>query len=160
MNKYFLIMISAILLLACNQTTHNPMANTLEGHSHATLEAEEEHKAEIGHTLGLNNGAKWQSDENTNRNVSKLQAIITGFKKLKSPQAIDYRQAGSLLSEGLSTMTKECKMQGANHEALHLWLHPLSKEVIQLEKVKDTAYGKDIFNAIDTRLKVYKNYFE
>lgn len=149
-----------ILLLACNQGTDKPTVDEHKGHDHATMETEGKHEDEIQGALALNNGAKWKSDENTKRNVSELRAIASGFKEKNDPQTGDYRQAGDRLSEGLNIMIKECKMRGVDHDALHLWLDPLLKEVNQLQKVGETSSGKDIFNSVDTRLNVYENYFE
>src|SRR4051812_34369337 len=78
--------------------------------------------------LVLNHGAKWKVDKPTSNNVGHLQQIVKAgnVKTLK-----DYHQTGKALQAGITTMIKECRMQGADHLALHKWLEPLMQKIIQ-----------------------------
>ena len=157
MKKYLTLFLS-VLLFACNQNAETSVTDQHNGHEHAETEAVESHTAGEG-PLTLNNGAKWVSDESTDRNVAAMQQMAQQFKQTRDPQVTDFTNAGNQLGEGLQKMITECKMQGPDHDALHVWLEPLLSEVNQLKKVSDKNEGDSLFASIDNRLNVYQNYF-
>jgi len=57
-------------------------------------------------------------------------------------------------------MVKECRMQGADHKALHQWLEPLIKNVGQLKKASDEKEASTLMNEISEQLTNYHQYFE
>ena len=102
-----------------------------DGESNLTEDSSSETHRDHGEEttgLTLNNGAKWKADSITLINVSLLQAIVSDAKKEK-PE--NYSLTTGKLQDGLNKLVKECKMKGADHDALHQWLEPL------LEKTKE-----------------------
>ena len=148
MKKASLLLLGfSLLLYACNSTS-----NKTEEHA--------EHLPSETSELTLNNGAKWKADSITNHNVVALKTIADNFRIKPAPSVNDYQLLGSDLKNGLDKMIRECKMTGADHEALHHWLNPLLKENKELESVTDTVVAKPVFSSIDKQLDEYHNYFE
>ena len=149
--KKLLILLCISSLLACtNSETKNKEAIP------ATA-AEHEHEPQ---KLGLNNGSKWNSDDITNKNVAELEAILDRFTKSQPKLTSDFISVGNELQTGLDKMIKECRMQGADHEALHQWLEPLIGDVGQLKKVNDEKEASKLVEKIRERLNEYHQYFE
>ena len=151
MKKSAMIVMLTGLLWACNSdpSSGNEPAAQSDGHAHA-------HEA----TLTLNNGQKWKADMPTNENVTALRTAAQNFAAGSHSSLSDYASVASELQNGLDKMIRECKMSGADHDALHVWLEPLLKGVGELTKAKDAAAAEKIFNAIDERLDLYPQYFE
>lgn len=148
MKKYLLIL-SGILIFACNQSSNK--TNTDE---------KAIHKVDTSNELTLNNGAKWKADSITNQNVINLKTIADNFRIKPFPSANDYQILSGDLSNALSQMIQQCKMSGPDHDALHHWLEPILEENKQLKNISDTTDAKKVFKSIDTRIDDYHNYFE
>ncbi|HYK56544.1 MAG TPA: hypothetical protein VEV15_08680, partial [Flavisolibacter sp.] len=148
----FLLCVST--LWACNNAESNKKeeATTFEDHASPHEEARA--------TLILNNGAKWKSDESTNSNVAQLKAVTSRFHENKNKSLADYITAGNELQTGVDKMIKECRMQGADHDALHLWLEPLMKNVAALKKAASEQEASQALAGITARLDMYTQYFE
>ena len=147
MKKILLLSSFALLLFACNSSSNKTDEHA--DHSHSEM-----------NELTLNNGAKWKSDSTTNHNVVNLKTIADNFRIKPFPAVNDYQLLGNDLKDGLDKMIKECKMTGADHEALHQWLNPLLKENNELKNVTDTSVARSVFKSIDKQLDEYHNYFE
>ncbi|HRP31635.1 MAG TPA: hypothetical protein PKV73_07075 [Agriterribacter sp.] len=150
MKKSILVFLLAGFLWACN--SGNPANNaetTVPAETHA-------HDA----TLSLNNGQKWKADAATNDNVVDLRTIAQNFSAMPHTELSDYQILNNDLQKGLDTMIKECKMQGPDHDALHVWLEPLIKDVGDLKKAGDITSAGKTFQSITERLEVYNQYFE
>jgi hypothetical protein len=147
----FLFLCTAILviLFACNQSSKNAEANERGNHAEAQTKG-----------LMLNNGAKWQSDSSTNRNVTDLRTIADNFKIPPHPSLNEYHILGRDLSNSLNKMIQECRMKGPDHDALHHWLEPVLKGSNQLKDITDTTTGRTTFDSINKQLDIYHNYFK
>ena len=152
MKKFLILLWCVSALWACNnaetKVTDTPATTQAEAHG-------EEHAK-----LALNNGQKWKSDESTNKNVQQLQTITTDFAQVENKTMSDYKTVGNRLQGAADTMIKECKMQGADHEALHLWLEPLLENVKSLKNATSKNEGSQLVTDIDQHLKMYQQYFE
>ena len=148
--KKFLILLCISSLLACT----NAGIEKKE-----TIQATEEAHYETS-KLALNNGTKWKSDESTNKNVAELETITDRFTTSQPKLTADFTSVANELQAGLDKMIKECRMQGADHEALHQWLEPLMKDVNELKKANDEKEASKLFNEISEQLNNYHQYFE
>jgi hypothetical protein len=72
----------------------------------------------------------------------------------------DFHTVADELQSGLNKVMKECRMKGADHEALHHWLEPILMEVKDLKAVMHIGDGNKSFEKIYQQLTVYKHYFE
>jgi hypothetical protein len=152
MKKILTIVLVTNLLLACN--AGNEKEKTI-----ATEPATEKHAehAEQANGLALNNGAKWKADSTTLLNVALLQKIIVGAKK---ESLENYLQTAMGLQDGLNKMVNECKMKGADHEALHHWLEPLMEKTKELKNANTIQTARTIFGEIEKQINLFPQYFD
>jgi len=139
-------------LLACN-------AGADKDKTTATVPVAENHAEHPAKTsaLSLNNGAKWKADSNTLVNVALLQDIASNAKK---ENLENYLQTANFLQEGLNKMVSECKMKGANHEALHLWLEPLMELINDFNNATTIEIAEISLGEIKNQINLFSQYFE
>lgn len=147
--KKYLLMLSGIFIFACNQSS-----NTKETNEHA------DHESAASAELTLNNGAKWKADSMTNRHLVRLKTIANMFKVDPFPPVDQYHILSADLKGGLDSMVQDCKLTGAQHEALHKWMNPILRQTNELQNVSDTVAARSVFDSLDQRINLYYNYFE
>ena len=149
MKKILAMLILPGFLLACHS----------KNESNAAVEPATENHGHDDHASGLvlNNGAKWKADSSTIGNVDLLQKVVSGAKK---ESLENYLQTAAQLEAGLNKMVSECKMQGADHDALHLWLEPLMKRSKDLKKATTAGDAATLLNEIDKQVNLFSQYFE
>ena len=152
MKQILTILLLTSLLLACNAGNENEKTITTE----SAAENHAEHAEQVS-GLALNNGVKWKADSITVLNVDLLQTIITSTKK-ESPE--NYSQAAISLENGLNKMVNECKMKGADNEALHHWLEPVMKKTKELKSANSVENARTIFDEIEKQINLFPQYFE
>ncbi|HLF46007.1 MAG TPA: hypothetical protein VI548_06260 [Chitinophagaceae bacterium] len=152
MKKLLAILSVTGFLLACNPGNEKEKNAVTD----PVTENHPEH-AEKATGLILNNGAKWKADSTTWVNAANLQTIVSGAKK-ESPE--NYLQTSTRLLEGLDKMVKECKMQGADHDALHQWLMPLMEKTKNLKTVTSVENAATILLEIEKKVNLFPQYFE
>ena len=154
MKKILISILSAGMYASCSSSDQSPHQTPVKTEEQAVPA---EHKHEQVHGLSLNNGAKWQADASTNANVGALKNILA----LAKPTATEHYQAtGKLLQAGLDKMIRECRMQGADHEALHQWLEPLMGQVQKLQEASSIEEAQTLYGELEKQLQVYDAYFE
>lgn len=109
--------------------------------------------------LSLNNGVKWRSDENTRRHVANLSSRINGFNKLSDPQINDYHALASNMQDELNGLVKECRMKGAEHEALHHWLEPVLQHVKELKEAGSVKDARETLGQLAVQVQKFNQYF-
>jgi hypothetical protein len=116
MNK--IIMVFAVAFLAsCTNRKEATQASNPETH---TSHAVEDDAAE----LHLNNGRKWQLDDSTRENIALLDGLLEGPLTGKDP-----KQLGIDLQQRTNELVSECRMEGPDHDALHVWLEDYIKDL-------------------------------
>ena len=149
MKKKLFTVLCVSILFSCNQATNNSESQSNHNDSMAT-----------DTSLTLNNGAKWKADSVTNHNLVRLKVTANMFRVDPFPPLNTYQILGGDLANDVDTMLQQCKMQGADHEALHRWLAPISNQSTRLKNITDTAEGRKIFDSVDRRINLYSQYFE
>lgn len=152
MKKILTVLLATGLILACNSGTDNEKSTAIDPASETHHEQEEKATG-----LALNNGAKWKADSTTLLNVTLLQNIVAGTKK-ESPG--NYMQTAAQLQDGLNKMVNECKMKGADHDALHQWLEPLLEKTKDLKNVTSNEDAAAILHEIENHISLFTQYFE
>ncbi len=140
------------IMAACNTRNENKKTTTTE----PAAENHAEHAEQVS-GLALNNGVKWKADSITVLNVNLLQKIIASTKK-ESPE--NYSQAAISLQNGLNKMVNECKMNGADHEALHHWLERVMEKTKELKSANSVENARTIFGEIEKQINLFPQYFE
>ncbi|MGZ8539032.1 MAG: hypothetical protein ACXWV6_00195 [Chitinophagaceae bacterium] len=154
MKRSVLILFTAVILVNCT-TTDNKEKTTID-YSIDNKHEKNTHED----VLSLNNGNKWKADVATNNNVKDLLGIIDEFNTGNNKTLISYQHTASALQKGLQKMIRECRMQGADHAALHKWLEPLMKHVSLFQKATTEEEAEEQFHTIHEQLNLYEKYFE
>ena len=168
MKKILLSLFAAAILFGCNSPDSSTAMEDHSDHDQAAMNEPEnnEHASPIvGGELAtgvpsLNDGAKWKADVSTNENVANLKSIIGQFKTNADPEVQDYKAFQAAFTEGIGKMVKECKMQGPDHDALHVWLEPLMKNNKEMKDLDSKESLASTFQTISQRVDLYPQYFE
>lgn len=150
MKNFFLLFLIVAGLVACTNNVSTKTDTLLKGSDNHSAQAID---------LKLNNGAKWNSDESTNENVLALQTIVNRHKAANNAGK-DYTPVREELQKGLEKMIKECRMKGADHDALHSWLLPLQQNIKGLQTATNPNEAEQNLITITQQLSVYNQYFE
>ncbi len=149
--KKILIAVGIVFLAAaCKDAKHNEPAAHDEKQDHSTHAT----------ALSLNDGKKWKADSSTHRNVAHLSGVITAFNAGADTTLNGYLQTAASLQEGLDRLISDCRMQGKDHDMLHLWLEPL---LGQVKKFSGATNGSDAgkqLSEITEQVKLFDQYFE
>ena len=138
-------------LLACNSRSDKNSGQTPGPPPDQSL------REENSTGLRLNNGAKWKADSTTLSNVALLKGIVSAAKEEGRG---GYIQTANQLQDGLNKMIRECKMKGADHDALHLWLEPLIEKTKELKQITSAKNAAVILNEIKKQVNLFEQYFE
>lgn len=155
--KITLTSLMVVLFLACNsekKTDSTDAVQTETTHKHSNAEE----AANVG--LALNKGNKWQSDESTWMHAANLNAVVTEFHNKKDTDLESYQVFAADLQEELGGLVKDCKMKGADHDALHLWLEPIMEDVNDLKKAGTAAEAFPIAETLSANVQKFNQYFE
>lgn len=125
--KQLLIMVLAAFVSCTGQ-------QTAEQHKNNTANNNEDKVV----TVTLNIGAKWKADEATRKNVA---AMVQVGNDSTYADAGKRKQLYKNLKTKIDTLVKECSMKGAEHDALHVWLEKVLKDLKEL-KEEDDEYGE------------------
>ena len=151
MKKIISILLVTAYLTACDSNKGNeqkPSADTVS-------EKHEVHEEKAG-VLQLNNGAKWKIDSVTAINVGLLKTIVS---EAKANKPANYALTAEKLEEGLNKLIKECKMSGADHDALHQWLEPMIEKIKEFKNAGSAESAETILTGIEQQLNLFGQYF-
>lgn len=108
-----------------------------------------------GMAIPLNDGKKWKADEVTKSNVAVLAQIAND----SIYQSVDKRrQLSDEIQSRLDTLIGQCSMKGPAHDALHLWLEKILKDVKDL-KEGHGEYGV-VYSALKRDIENFYSSFE
>ena len=150
MKNLFYLLLSIIILSACNQGSNKTITDDSVIHENADIDT----------VLTLNNDAKWKTDSITDHNVVNLKTIADNFRIKPFPSVTDYQLLGNDLNGGVNKLIHDCKMSGPAHDALHKWLEPVLSQTNHLKTITDTSVARTTFKSIDARIDAYHTFFE
>ncbi|MGZ5135426.1 MAG: hypothetical protein ACXWCG_09755 [Flavitalea sp.] len=134
--------IVSFMLFTASCSNNQSKSETKETQTHAT----ETNQAK----LQLNNGEKWKLDEATRQNMKEIKAYIS--------QATHANVlSGEELQKYTDKLIKECRMSGADHDAIHVWLRSFSQHVQALKVNRDAESASHNLNE---DVKEFDTYFE
>ena len=141
--------IMAMIVIACS----NPDAKSDNHGDHdAVATANVVSKAE----LQLNEGAKWIADDATKNNIASLVEIVN------DPENSGVKKKEKLLSQlqtGIDSLIYQCRMQGADHDALHIWLEQFMNDMEALKESVPAGYD-DAHAALKKDAESFYRFFE
>lgn len=150
--KLSLIVASMFLFAACQNEEHG------QDHEHANT-ATEVHTSD-GKTLALNNGAKWQTDESTRQHAAALQGIADGFPFNENTTLEAFHNHAEAMQTELNYLIQDCRMKGAEHDALHLWLEPVLEDTRQVSETSDAAAAQAATKQLHEDIRKFPQYFQ
>jgi hypothetical protein len=143
-----LLMAFNVVLLSCGSNTKEPSKGKTEETSEEVADS---------HGLSLNNGMKWKSDQATMANVNAMKLIMEN----SSPQSIEeFHMTADMMQGSVDKMISECRMTGADHDALHLWLEPLMEKTKELKEGETMDELTLIHDWLDDQVNLFYEYFE
>ena len=110
------------------------------------------------HTLHLNDGEKWQSDEATNLSLAKMIEIANQTVEGSDLEA--YNKIGADLSKEMKALFGVCTMQGASHDQLHVFILPLVAKYRKLANAESETKAIELQKNIIDHLNKYHTYFK
>lgn len=146
MKKWLVLILLPAMLWACN--SNEPAS----AHHH-------EEKLKAGE-LQLNEGKKWNADEPTFASAEKILSIMENMSLYKNKTHQVYVNTAIELETRQEELVKQCRMKGADHDALHLWLEPLMKKTADLKNSGNAEDASRIFDDLHSHVKLFKQYFE
>ena len=149
------LLFSLLFFFACRNAGE---ASTKTDHT-TTAASEVEHESAHTGTLSLNNGEKWKADANTQAHAAKLNTLVAGFD-VDAASVADYHSYAAALQSELDSLISDCKMKGADHEALHLWLMQVLEDVKNLKKVSAPGAGKEVAEQLAADVQKFNIYFQ
>lgn len=155
--KIALASLMVVSFLACTNEKKPALSSDVQ-----TETADEHSTTSADHDSGLslNNGNKWSTDESTRFHATNLNALVDDFQKKGSTDIESYHLFAGTMQEELGGLVKDCKMKGADHDALHLWLEPVMQGVNDLKKAGTLDEGKPIADMLAVNVLKFNQYFE
>jgi hypothetical protein len=135
MNK--ILMILTLFAIACSD---NARVTAKRGHE------QEDTITEVRSPLRLNNGARWKTDEATRKNVAAIVKVMNDSNNFGTLNRSELKKQ---LQVRIDTLVQQCKMDGPDHEALHLWLSQVIQD-INGEKLDDAKWHADLKKDVDS----------
>ncbi|HEX8041244.1 MAG TPA: hypothetical protein VF490_18980 [Chryseosolibacter sp.] len=137
-----------LLLSACgapSDTKHETVQE--EGHHHG---------AEVG-AIELNNGEKWEADENTRSVVATMESQVSGFEAgaQTTPKALS-----DSLTRQMNLLVSGCTMKGKGHDELHKWIMPLTDQIKHLSAAKTPDETSQIVGELKESFETFHRSFK
>lgn len=149
MKKNTLILAAISILFAACQS---------ESHSHS--DHSEPAVTEIPETsseLSLNQGEKWIVNEDMMVYVRQMETRLDQFQ---GGGAGEVASLATDLQTDLQNLTGSCTMKGEAHDALHLWLHPFTEAVNQLDEEYQPEKTAAQIETLQGMLDTFNLYFK
>lgn len=156
--KKIILLLSAtcFLFAACNDNGNGNTANEESATEQHAEEADHSHDG-LPTELALNDGAKWQINQEMRPFIEKQAEVTKNFVDNKDQ---DYKRLGQDLYELNTDLIKSCTMKGPDHDMLHVWLDPHIKLLKSLKDLEGTDGGEQLVADINLSFESFNKYFE
>jgi hypothetical protein len=151
-----ILAVATLLLFSCTSRTSNQESKNTDSSSvkkENVIKEHEEKDNEEEKKLTLNQGKKWKLDDVSRINVAAIK------KTVDAGNTNDPKALAVSIRQGTDKLVKECRMQGADHEALHLWLEGFLKDLKELESGNQSEAQEKVKELKEDLDKFYQ-YFE
>ena len=135
MKQLLIVMLVALVSCTSKQAAEQVESKTVNDNKHTVT------------TVPLNNGAKWKADEATRKSVSAMMQIVTDTTYADPAKR---QQLYTNLQAKIDKLVQECRMKGAEHDALRVWLEKVMKDLKELKEEE----GDDEYRAAYAALKM------
>ena len=151
-----LIVLVSFALTNCKQAVNENQKSRRVQPEAKTVVEKQQQADDWTNEIVLNNGIKWQANQETTNGVNAMLSLIDE-RKVSAPE--DFKKLGDTLNEVKNLVIKECTMKGASHDNLHIWLHPLAEKIELLQKTGSMEEGEKLTSSIKVHLEGYYEYF-
>ena len=141
--KILIILVSATLLLSCNQRENSASAEEPDEHLQTDVPT-------------LDHGQKWAVNSEMKPYVENGRQLVNEYPTDGSG---DHAALAAKLMEQNELLIKSCTMKGESHDQLHKWLHPHLELTKELETASATEAG-EIVQSLRESYALYGQYFE
>ena len=138
-----LLILLTIAIAACNSQVKTEQKGNENANGNTTT------------TVPLNKGNKWKADEATKKNVAGMVKVVNDSIYA---DATKRRQLYATLQSKIDTLVSQCRMQGAEHDALHVWLEKVLKDMKEMKK-EDNEY-REAYAALKRDIESFYGFFE
>lgn len=164
MKKLFYPVIALSLLLffvSCSESNQETATTHEEHHDHDHHPANDASAASsiADVNLKLNGEQKWIVDAPTAKNAAHLKEVTNGFAQKSSPTLAEYHAYSNEMSAGISKMVQECRMKGADHDALHDWLEPVMAQNKALKEAQALDDAHNHYAFLHKMTDAFDDYF-
>lgn len=159
----------AFIFMGCNngkkseQATELNAPQAVEAAHDESADDDHHHTTDDGlsnnwiHEIETDNGAKWEANPETNEGVQKMQNFL---KSHPTNTLEDYYKLAEQLNNDKNYVVKNCTMQGASHDNLHIWLVPLMAKIEALSETQSLEDASNIKHSIEENVNKYSDYFK
>ena len=125
----------------------------------AVAEQEEQHHehTDDGKDIELNNGEKWQVNEEMKPFVNQSEQLLDDYK---ASEAQDHKALAEQLKDENNKLIKSCTMKGKSHDELHKWLYPHIGMIEALHKAEDKDEAEVVIADLEESFDTYHTYFQ
>lgn len=154
--------IGCFLFFSCENQNEKGTEDNIESTTQEST-AQDEHHEDAAHlehtseTLELNNGEKWEVNEEMRPHVAAEEEIL---KNYKSSDSTDYKALADELVKENSNLINSCTMKGENHEELHKWLHPHMELLDELGKSASNDQAEKVISKLEKSFEIFHQYFK
>lgn len=135
---------------SCNHTEKDVETEALE----VVTEEESVSENESTVVLELNEGNKWDANDETHIGMGKMQDVLKTFEQSEEKS---YVKLGEDLSAQTTYIIQNCDMTGPDHDMLHKVLHPILETI---EKISLEEDAEKNVSELNTLLRTYFEYFQ
>ncbi len=107
--------------------------------------------------LTLNDGEKWEANEETHKGFEEMSDLLKSFDVSNDK---NYKQLGENLSEQTGYVIKHCTMKGEAHDQLHIVLVPILNEVSDMKESENNQQAEHAKENVETLVESYFVYFK
>ncbi|MCO5231707.1 MAG: hypothetical protein M9958_11205 [Chitinophagales bacterium] len=126
-------------------------------HQHSEEHTEHHHHQESTNGIVLQNGAKWQVNNEMKPFVLKGEKAVNLYVQENGK---NFNSLAIEVGELNNQLIKSCTMDGQSHDELHKWLEPHLELVKNLEEEKDSIKASEIVLQLQNSYQQYHQYFE
>lgn len=152
MKKILWIALVSFSIMSCNSSPEKT-----DGDATVTLHEEEHHHDDSVEAIELNDGQKWQVNEEMKPFVEAGESSLTTFLNTSST---DFTALAKQLKEQDDALIKSCTMTGKSHDELHKWLHPHLELVEALSKATNEQQASELTAQLKKSFDTYHQYFQ
>lgn len=135
----------------------NIEATTQDSTVHNEHHEDAEHNEHENEALELNDGEKWEVNEEMRPHVSAEEEIVNNSV---ASDSIDYKELADQLVKENSYLINSCTMEGESHEELHKWLHPHMELLDELGKSESNDQAGEVISKLMKSFETFHKYFK